>query len=810
MRRIILLLCGFLAYQTMNAESVSKSEALRKAQSFMPGKHFVESPSAALARGEASSEAFYVFNADNNGGYVIVSGDDRTTEILGYSKTGNLDMDRLPENLKWWLDGYVRQIKALGTSVKPVKTAKTRGVGESKEAIAPLIQTKWSQDYPFNKMCPDKNGLDWRDEGFDIAHLMTDDQNYYHCVTGCVATAMAQVMYYYKYPDDCGAIPQYETFSNSWNMKALPATTFKWDKMKKEYKGNETDESADAVAELFRYCGQAVEMDYDLGGSSASVSPYHMAHYFGFGKNAKDVQRYNFSLTDWEHMIYEEVYNGRPVLYGGSSNTGGHMFIVDGYDENGLFHMNWGWGGMSDGYYVLSLANPDDLGAGGGTNKDGYSWKQHAIIGLKQNDGETENPRFYAGFYSSLEQSEFCRGAAVEDFKDIEILGYVYYQYNDPNIQDGEYTCTFKVGWGLYQNGNLLKVLGISEYNESMYNCVENNIASFSFGSGLADGKYQFRPVYQIQNSEEWQLCETRDIVFVDAVISDNRLTLRQSSGSVYTSNIEIQDVTYFPSALEEGKPVEVTVTLKNNGDSFQEIICFWDGNQRASLVCGSVESGKTGEVKLHITPNNSGNITFRISTDAAKTLSSANVVWTDQVTVSAPKPQQLSATATTPGLVGKVLTGTTLKVNTLVTNDGPNKYENSIVLRLFKNTEDPSSDMIGGPLVATKNVMATVECGETKEVNFVIKDLDPENEYFYNIYYLSEGNGVLFPNIGNLFSPTAQTAILGDIDGDNGVDDEDLDAIVGYIMAGVYEKKAALNNDNKVNAADIVEFVKK
>ena len=813
MRRLLLLLCGIFAYQALNAESVSKSEALKKAQSFMPGKHFVESQSVASIRGEASSEAFYVFNADNNGGFVIVSGDDRTTEILGYSKTGNLDMDRLPDDLKWWLDGYARQMESLGTSVVPVQKTITRGV-DNWDPVSPMIQTKWSQDYPYNKMCPDKNGLDWRDANFDTAHLMTGDQIDYHCVTGCVATAMAQVMYYFEHPDGCVAIPAYNTESKGWAMNSLPTTEFMWDKMKKVYNGNETDESADAVAKLFRYCGQAVEMDYRLyanGGSSASVSPYHMAHYFGFGKNAREVLRYNYSLTDWEHMIYEEVCNGRPVLYGGSSNSGGHMFIVDGYDGNGLFHMNWGWGGMSDGYYVLSLANPDDLGAGGGTNKDGYSWKQHAIIGLKQNDGEAEKPQFYAGFYNIMEQSEFSRGSAIEDFSDIEIPGYVFFQYNDPNINN---TCTFKVGWGLYQNGNLQKVLGVSEYITSANNCVEDNWTSFSFGSGLADGKYQFRQVYQLQDSEEWQLCGTRDIVFVDAVISGNKLTLRKSSESVYTSNIEIQNVTYSPSELEEGKPVEVTITLTNNGDSFQELICFWVGSQRASLVCGSVESGKTGEVKLHITPNNSGNLTFKISTDAPKALSSANVVWTEQVSVSAPKPQLLSATATTPGLADKVLTGTTLRVNTLVTNEGSNKYENCIVLRLFKNTEDPSSHKIRGPLVATKTVMATIECGETKEVNFVVDDLDLDSEYFYDIYYLSGGSGVFFnlpEEVNTYFTLTdaAQTPVLGDLDDDNDVDEEDLAAIVGFIMAGEYNEKADLNNDSKVNAADIVEIVK-
>ena len=825
MKKTLLTLLAFVAAVAVNAGQVSKQQALLKAQQFMPGKHFVDGKSVASARGEASDrqDAFYVFNADNNGGFVIVSADDRTTEILGYSSAGHFDTDQMPDNLKWWLDGYVRQIEALGSSAKPVQKAKVRGA-DSWEAISPLIQTQWNQYYPYNKMCPDINGYVLGDASFDTAHLMTDDQIYYHCVTGCVATAMAQMMYYYKLPVNCPDIPSYITERKSWTMKALEATTFAWDKMKKTYTGSETDESADAVAKLMRYCGQAVEMDYNLqsyGGSSAGLSPYDMAHYFGFGKNAREVMRCSYPEKDWESMIYKELSaeSPRPVFYRGSSNSGGHMFIVDGYDGNGLFHMNWGWGGMSDGYYVLSLANSDELGAGGGTSKDGYSVDQSAIIGLMPDNGEEEKPRIYAEFYGNLDQAEFSRGSDIEDFENILLPGEVYFLYGDPKALSGTYTFTFDVGWGMYRNGSLLKVLGNSEVTTGNY-YIEGNDIPFSFGSGLADGQYQFRQVYRLQDSDEWQLCETRQgPVFVDAVISGNKLTLEKSSESAYTSGVTINSVTFSPSELEVSKPIEVTVNLTNNGDSFQELLCLWVGSQRASLVCGSVESGKTGDVKLHFTPTSSGETTLSISTDVPKTLllSDANVVWEKDVTVSAAKPQILSATATTPGLANYVLTGTTLRVNASVTNEGTNKYENVIVLELFKNTEDPSSDMIGGPLVATKSVMTTIECGETETVNFVVEGLDLESEYFYHIYYMSEGTGMIWsiPGINTYFSLTAEapTPVPGDADGNGKVETADIDAVVKYIMEGDYEdfnfENANLNGDDKVDAADLVLLIK-
>lgn len=818
MKKTLLTLLAFMVAVAVNAGQVSKQQALLKAQQFMPGKQFGEARSYARGTNISEEEPFYVFNADNNGGFVIVSADDRTTEILGYSSAGHFDMEQMPDNLKWWLDGYVRQIEALGSSAKPVQKARVRGA-DSWEAISPLIQTQWNQYYPYNKMCPDRNGYVLGDANFDTGHLMTDDQINYHCVTGCVATAMAQMMYYYKLPVNCPDIPSYITERKSWTMKALEATTFAWDKMKKTYTGSETDESADAVAKLMRYCGQAVEMDYNLqsyGGSSAGLSPYDMAHYFGFGKNAREVMRCSYPEKDWESMIYKELSaeSPRPVFYRGSSYSGGHMFIVDGYDGKGLFHMNWGWGGMSDGYYVLSLANSDELGAGGGTSKDGYSVDQSAIIGLMPDNGEAEKPRIYAEFYGkNLDQAEFSRGSDIEDFENILLPGGVFFLYGDPKAHSGVYTSTFDVGWGLYRNGSLLKVLGNSEVTTGNYYIEENDVP-FSFGSGLADGQYQFRQVYRLQDSDEWQLCETRQgPVFVDAVISGNKLTLEKSSESAYTSGVTINSVTFSPSELEVSKPVEVTVNLTNNGDSFQELLCLWVGSKRASLICGSVESGKTGDVKLHFTPTSSGETTLSISTDVPNTLllSDANVVWSDTKTISAAKPQSLSATMLIDNFDDEkgILSGTTLNMTLNVKNEGVNSYENAILLQLYKVV--PGAEL--HPLFTSKSVMATIEPGETKPVVLTISGLNLDDQYFFALTYSSAGGDQYFEVPWNRykFSLTAEapTPVPGDVTGEGDVDEDDLNAIVELIMSGEYDEKADLNNDDKVDAADLVLLIK-
>ena len=794
MKKLLLALLVVMMATAVNAERVSKQDALQKARIFMPDKQFVEAKSFARSAGSTAEEAFYVFNADGNQGFVIVSGDDRTTEILGYSMTGSLDMERMPDNLKWWLDGYIRQMEALGSSAKPAEKAKTRGAA-SRKAVNPLIQTQWDQYEPYNLKCPDGNHVDYDEAGYDANN---------RCVTGCVATAMAQVIYYWQCQDGCEAIDGYDVYNKEHtevdhSFHGIPATTFKWDMMKTVYSSEETGDAAKAVAELMRYCGQAVEMDYNKDGSAAGISPYIMARYFGFGKNARQVVRSLYSSSVWENMIYKEVSEERPVLYGGSSLSDGylfgHQFIVDGYDGNGLFHMNWGWGGKSDGYYVLSLANPDEVGAGGGTSADGYSAEQHAIIGLMPDDGEPEKPLFYAGFYQDLEQDVFTREAASEDFTDVVIPGYVFFEYNDPNIPADQYTCTFRAAWGLYQYGNLLKVLGATDPITTGNNNVEDNRTSFSFGSDLADGKYQLRPIYQLEGFSDWQLCEMHPgIVFVDAVISGNKLTLRESSENEYTSNITINEVTYTPSELEVGKPVEVTVNLTNKGDSFQELLFLSCGDEQ-TVVCGSVEAGKTGDVMLHFTPTKAGTMTLEISTD----YEAKDVVWSRAVTVEAAKKQSLSGKMVIDNFDKDkmILSGTTLKVTAQITNKGVNDYDNVIKLELCRNTEDPSSDFYGGPIVTSKSVMAAIPVGETREVDFVIKDLNPDDNYFFYIFYSSEG--------GSKKLLTGYPFILTEGSGEP----IDVSSLVQLIMTGQYDEKADLNNDGSVNAADLVLLIK-
>ena len=340
--RSLTLVVLALAAANMTAANVDAVAAQARAVQFMnslAGTRFMaSSASMKLTHAEMSSvdktaADFYVFNYDG-GGFVIVSGDDRAEEILGYGE-GTLDVNNIPDNLRWWLGQYKEQMEFL------IKNPKLR-VEKSREAstvlrastVSPLLTCTWDQNAPFWNQCPSYGGS--------------------RCYTGCVATAMAQVMYYWKYPAQLPAIASYRTSSYNISVSALPGTTVDWDNMIDDYTGNYTSAQGTAVATLMRYCGQSCSMDYTPDGSGA-YTPDQLAgmKLFGYNSGATYVQRANYSDSQWTAMILEDLRAGRPVLYGGDDGYYGHAFVVDGYDGS-KYHVNWGWSGEDDGYFAIS------------------------------------------------------------------------------------------------------------------------------------------------------------------------------------------------------------------------------------------------------------------------------------------------------------------------------------------------------------------------------------------------------------------------------------------------------------------------
>ncbi len=619
MRKLLLLVIAIITIVAVNAEPVSRQQALQKAKQFMPGKQFGEAKSYMRAKGHAGKEPFYIFNAKDKKGYVIVSGDDRTRPILCYADSGELDEDQMPDNMKWWLDNLASQIEALGTTLQPVAANSHRS---GMAAIAPLIQTQWSQRAPYNYMCPDGDYHDKGDEGYNPNNL---------CVTGCVATAMAQVMYYWKWPKTCEAIDSYSLgyydngqYIEKGTVKGIPATTFKWDAMKTKYSYGETGEAADAVAELMRYCGQAVHMNYGVGSSGANVSSSDMAGVFNYSKNIRELGRDSYTTAQWEALVYEELSaeHPRPVLYSGRTSDVGHQFVVDGYDGDGLFHFNWGWG-YSGSYSVLSLADPNsEHGVGGSANNGAFQYSQDALFGVKPAEpGEVMLPVLFASSLNDFYTQTYTRSGANADFTNVTLKAGIQSRY--VFIPDAE--LDVQVGWGLFKDDQLVSCLASTTKTlpqRQRYSLT--NELTMSFGKNLAVGKYQVSQIYRFSNSEAWKRCENYGVNSLVAEISATSLTVRKpdlDNGSFTVNSITTSE------QPEAGFPMDIFLNVTNTGESTRVFLYLWMQKSGSSswtnIALGNynVDPGQTTDIKLSYTPIESGTYILK-ATDSSDPLS--------------------------------------------------------------------------------------------------------------------------------------------------------------------------------------------
>ena len=274
---------------------------------------------------------FYIFNTDDGNAFVIVAGDDRAVNVLAYGSRA-MDINLVPCNMQWMLDHYKRQMDflRLHPDLLLADAAVRSGV-----VVSPLVSCTWNQRSPFYNQCPTSGTQ--------------------HCLTGCIATAMAQVMYYWKYPAEAPAMDAYTSDVNGVTVGALPGGTFDWDNMLDVYTTSATTQQKDAVAMLMRYCGQASHMGYGTSASGAySEDELAGMILFGYNADAELLDRDDYSAQDWASMIEAQLAAGCPILYGGvdADKNAGHAFVVDGC-AGGMYHVNWGYSGSGDGYFVL-------------------------------------------------------------------------------------------------------------------------------------------------------------------------------------------------------------------------------------------------------------------------------------------------------------------------------------------------------------------------------------------------------------------------------------------------------------------------
>ena len=334
--------------------------------------------------------AYYVYQT-NEDGFVLMSADDRVRPVLGHSYEGVYDEDVMPDNMKMWLDYLTERISLLPASAQRAPQA-------SYPNVSPLLEKEgihWGQDEPFNRLCPTVDGE--------------------KCPSGCVATATAQIMRYWKYPSKGRGSYSYE-----WNNTTLKtnfgAHTYDWPQMKADYNNGYSTAQGDAVALLMYDVGVGCNMYYAPGGSGSNeyFAAYSLVSYFDYDSTLTMVSMDAVGVSRFEKTLVEDLQAQRPIMLVGASDSGsGHAFVCDGVNSEGLFHINWGWDGWYNGDFVITAMYPDGQGTGGALNGEGYTHEVAAVVGIQPNQGGAPIPAITVEKMTILEdKSSYQRNEA--------------------------------------------------------------------------------------------------------------------------------------------------------------------------------------------------------------------------------------------------------------------------------------------------------------------------------------------------------------------------------------------------------------
>ena len=365
-------------------DNVTISQAEQLARNFFGGRVTTRSAETGLEyvwNGEDVqtrtniAPAFYVFNRTSEGGFIIIAGDDAVTPVLAYSYTGKFEVENMPSSLRDWMGYYRAQINwAKEQDIVPSRSITAlwdqlqRGTfSDDTEGEVLLSTALWNQDAPYNKLCP------------NIDNVIAP--------TGCVATALAITMKYNRWPDQgSGATCTYTTRTYQRTLSVTYDKVYAWDDMPDVYlEGSYTATQANAVGRLMYHCGVLSQMNYtpQESGAYTPIAARGMVDYMKYDKSLAVLEREWYTNDEWDEILKNELNAGRLVIYGGSNaKQEGHQFVFDGYRAD-RYHVNWGWGGMANGYYLLSTLEPDQQGIGGNTG-GGFSIGQNAIVGIKK------------------------------------------------------------------------------------------------------------------------------------------------------------------------------------------------------------------------------------------------------------------------------------------------------------------------------------------------------------------------------------------------------------------------------------------
>lgn len=523
-----------------NGKQISQNAALSAARKY--SRTGQVAPAKNLRSDKTNNAPYYAFNLEQ--GYVIVSGDDEMTELVGYAENGFFDAENVPPQMQLWLDGYAEYVAAVQSG--KAKARKILLSDSPSVVVEPLVTTKWNQDAPFNNFAPE---------------YTDDNNNTQRCATGCAATAMAQIMKFRNWPEQGVGHYSYEHQSFGTISSNFSEHVYDWTNMIDRYNNGEySSEQADAVALLMKDCGVSLNMNYGPV-SGASIYSYYPAFKNYFRYTSRTVNRSGCETAEFTKIITDELQEGRPIIYCGTGEDGGHAFVVDGYDTNYFLHVNWGWGGYSDGYFDMNYMDPTGLGIGGGSGA--FKWNQGIVLARPLKDG-VEPYEFIQQLcfvpYDDVKGGIFCEQEMPAYKGDVVTI----LLRNTANLSGESFFGSLNVG--VFDDSGALVTMGNEER-------IENNngeLLEFQSGSlysvdlpmtlntaGIADGNYIVRAMSKA-NGDVWRKFASTDCL--NMTVADGKVYL-----SAPTPNISMVGIGSYDTATYKGFSFNADVTVHNS-----------------------------------------------------------------------------------------------------------------------------------------------------------------------------------------------------------------------------------------------------
>ena len=495
------LLITFLIASNVQAAPRTRSQAmdiaLNIAKIQSKNTQYVKSAKATNRPNDNTQQPYYIFNYDSDSGFVIISGDDEMPDVIGYSDAGNIDENNLPVAMKSFLEQYAYTLEyyqqypnerneMLRTHSQPMRT------NAAAPTVKPLMSSLWGQGAPFNDFTPEYS---------DGAK----------CAIGCTATSMAQILYYYKYPEQLlEDIPSYLSPSLNITMPLIEkGVKYDWGNMKYSYSEYYNETQAKSVATLMWHCANAIRTNfYQESGADAQYAVTAYKNQFGMDKELVGLTFGEYyTAEEWVELLNNELINGRPIQYGARNNPNsysGHSFVIDGVNSDGYYHVNWGWDGTANGYFDINVMKPFS------NNAYGYVYLTHAIVGITPDNGvEDEKIIREKDFKITEWDGDMSKVQLQVSHRDNETGSFQGNTYaHIKNIGAASYPVTFSVGI-LGENGELINI----GYESDSFTMNPGSIWSVSrgFNYPIPTGTERLYIIGKKEGEDEWKIIDGND-----------------------------------------------------------------------------------------------------------------------------------------------------------------------------------------------------------------------------------------------------------------------------------------------------------